>query len=69
MNSRNKFFLILLLIGVVAILIGALNKLNGNKSAEIQLSFGLLMHLIAILGIIAVNLSKIKVFFSDRSRF
>ncbi|WP_196885953.1 hypothetical protein [Aureivirga sp. CE67] len=60
---KNRSFLILFIIGFVAVLIGAFNKINGNENASIQLLVGMLLKVISILGLIWNNFSRIKFLF------
>ncbi len=59
MNKKNKILVIFFFIGIVAILIGAYLKVNGNKVAAYFLVAGLAFNFISVWGFIIYNFSKI----------
>lgn len=63
MDKRNKLFLGLLILGFIAVIIGANHKVNGNENSYISLLAGMFMKLTAIVCLITYNFSKIKVLF------
>lgn len=63
MDKRNKLFIYLLILGIIALLNGSYLKINGNPNADIVLACGLLMKLIAVLGLVFTNIQKLRLFF------
>lgn len=55
MNRRNKLFLGLWLMGIIAIIIGAIHKVNGNEHAYIALITGMFMKIVAVIALISYN--------------
>lgn len=60
MNKKNKLFIYLFLLGIFAIINGAYLKINGNPNSDYTLGAGLVMEIVAIVGLVINNLSKIK---------
>jgi hypothetical protein len=60
MKSKNKLFFRTLITAFLAIIIGALLKINGSSNADIVLATGIILKIIAISGIIIFNFSKIR---------
>lgn len=60
MDKRNKLFFGLLLLGFIAIIIGANHQVNGNENAFIPLAAGMIIKTIAIICLIAYNFFKLK---------
>jgi len=58
MSRTNKILIYLLISGVIAIAIGANLKINGNANSVYSLASGLILELIAVIGLIAVNFSQ-----------
>lgn len=63
MNNKNKMFFVLLLMGFIAVLIGANHKVNGNENAYITLITGMIFKTVAILCLLIYNSSKLKLLF------
>jgi hypothetical protein len=61
MNKRNKQFFGLLILGFIAIIIGANHKLNGNENAYVPMIAGMVMKFTAIICLITYNFSKLKI--------
>lgn len=59
MKTTNKFLILVLILGIIAIFNGAYIKIDGNQSANIILVSGLLMEIISIVGLIFNNRKKI----------
>ena len=62
MNKRNKLFFRLLILGFIAIIIGAYLKINGNENAYILLVVGMLFKSFAIVCLIVYNFQNKKTF-------
>ncbi|MGM0641997.1 MAG: hypothetical protein ACQESN_11315 [Thermotogota bacterium] len=60
MKRKNKLFLLLLLLGALAVFIGAILKLNGNPNAEYLLMTGTILEPVSIILLIIYNYSKIR---------
>ncbi len=60
MDKKNRLLFKLLGMGLIAIVIGANLKINGNPNAHYTLFTGLILELGSILGLILYNLSKLK---------
>lgn len=63
MSKINKMWILFLIAGFFAIIIGASLKINDNTSGVYLLGVGLILELTGFLGLIFYNLSKIKTFF------
>lgn len=63
MDNKNRLFFGMLILGFVAILVGANHKVNGNENAYIALGVGMFFKLIAIVSLVLYNSSKLKKMF------
>lgn len=63
MDSKNKLFCWLFLLGLVSIVIGANHKVNGNENYYIALLTGMSMKLMAMIALIVYNWAKLKTLF------
>jgi len=62
MKKYNNFLLTMILSGIIAIIIGSLQKLNGNSNYHYALSAGLLIELFATVCFLFYNFQLIKKF-------
>lgn len=60
MNKKNKMFVYLFIIGLLAIINGAYLKINGNVNANIVLATGLILKMCSTVGLIINNFGKFK---------
>lgn len=60
MDKRNKMLFTLLGMGIVAIIIGADLKINGNPNAYYTLYTGLILEIGSVIGLVLYNLPKLK---------
>ena len=60
MDKRNRLLFTLLCKGIIAILIGANLKINGNPNAHFALYTGLILQFGSLLGLILYNFSKFR---------
>jgi len=68
MNRKAKHLLYLLIIGKMAIIIGAHHKVNGNPNASYTLAGGLAFITLASIGLIILYLPKLKLLFKQNGR-
>ena len=60
MDRKNKLFLLLLLLGALAVFIGAIIKLNEIPHAEYILMTGAVLEPVSMISLIIYNWSKIR---------
>ena len=60
MSNKNKVLIGLLILGFIAVTIGAFMKINGVEFSSSILLIGLILEAIGVLGFLFYNASKLK---------
>ncbi len=59
MNTKNKSFILLFLLGIILLIVGVLLKINGLQNANTILSVAMLLEFISVVGLVVTNYSKL----------